>query len=468
MVKYRNIIDIKNGKIFLKDLKIATAIILCVVFIAAAVFTAFYIQSGNNAGGSNISNSSDYSSYFQSDVSSDTSTEVSVDDTSSLTSSSVSSVISSTWSDPFYGWTPPTPSEPIESEAPFESVDPDVMVTVAGTEYSVATKQIDLSDIIVDDFDTLVTELQSVTWLREVDLYNVELDSAQRKSLIAALPNVKFNWIVEFDGVNYDSKTTDSIDFNRKNITAKTEELFEKLALLQRVRKVDMCGCGYTNAGMEKFVAAFPRIKFVWEITMTAKDNGRTLNWTLRTDAVAFSTLQGNEVIRLSSAQAQQLKYCTDLVALDLGHNGVKDLSFLKYLPNLKILILVDNWESGSLLTDVSMLRYCPKLEYLELFCNSISDLSVIKYLPNLKDLNVSWTPVADYNFFKNMPKIERFFVMNTCISDGDVQKLKEMYPAAQIERYGKDSIDHNWREHPRYYAMKYMFSNNKLHPLFS
>ncbi len=363
---------------------------------------------------------------------------------------------------------PPVASTPVESEAPFESVDPAVMVMVNGTEYSVATKTIDLSGAVFNDFETFVTELEAVTWLRELGLYNVELDMAQRKALMERLPNVKFNWVVEFDGTQYDSKTTESINFDRKNITAKTEELFSKIPLLQRLKKVDMCGCGYTDSQMEKFINAFPRIKFVWEIKMVAGSK----TWVVRTDAVAFSTLQGHDVVRLSSAEAQKLRYCTDLVALDLGHNGVKNLDFLRYLPNLKVLILADTWEAGWL-TDISMLRYCPKLEYLELFCNTISDYSVIRYLPNLKDLNVGWTYAADYRYFTNLPKIERLYIINTDIPEQGVNELKKLYPSARIERYhdgvGEDSaIDWDWRVHPRYDAMRYMFLNNALHPLFA
>ena len=37
------------------------------------------------------------------------------------------------------------------------------------------------------------------------------------------------------------------------------------------------------------------------------------------------------------------LQYCTDLIALDLGHNGIDDLSWLEPLQNLQLLILSDN-----------------------------------------------------------------------------------------------------------------------------
>ncbi len=158
------------------------------------------------------------------------------------------------------------------------------------------------------------------------------------------------------------------------------------------------------------------------------------------------------------------------MVALDLGHNKVTDLTFLQYMPNLKILILVDNWlteTQSPYLYDLSMLQYCPKLEYLEFFVGDVSDISVFDYLPNLVDLNISYNPITDVSHLLNFTRLERLYLEHTGMTDADYQLLMQTYPDAYIVYYGAGSIDQGWREHERYFAMIDMFRNKYVHELF-
>ena len=69
------------------------------------------------------------------------------------------------------------------------------------------------------------------------------------------------------------------------------------------------------------------------------------------------------DYVRLTSADIEVLKYCTDLQALDLGHQAITDISVIgDYLTQLRILILVDNKVND--LTPLSKLKH---LHYLEL-----------------------------------------------------------------------------------------------------
>jgi hypothetical protein len=75
----------------------------------------------------------------------------------------------------------------------------------------------------------------------------------------------------------------------------------------------------------------------------------------------------------------------------------------------------------------------------------------------------LSHNPVSDITYLKNLPNIERLFIINTNISDQDYLELVSLYPNAQVERYGDSSIDKGWRKHPRFYAMYYTFESGKL-----
>lgn len=239
------------------------------------------------------------------------------------------------------------------------------------------------------------------------------------------------------------------------------EDFKDMLRQLPNLTYIDMCDCGLSNEQMEELQKEFPNIKFAWMLYL-----GR---WKVRTDAKAFSTLHAGPITgRLTNEEAQVLKYCTDLVALDLGHNCVTDIGFIKNMPELRILIMVDNIASnGGYIRDLSVLQYTPKLRYLEFFVGTVSDLSFLQYTPELRDLNISYNPISDITYLKNLPHIERLYLEHTLISYSDFQELKKLYPDAQVEYYGEGSIDHGWRTHPRYHAMIDMYHKDYLHELF-
>ena len=178
----------------------------------------------------------------------------------------------------------------------------------------------------------------------------------------------------------------------------------------------------------------------------------------------------GSITYRLTNDDCKVLKYCTDMVALHIGHNKVTDISFLQYMPDLRILILVDNWDgdtSDHYLSDLSYVKYCKKLMYLEFFVGDVTDLSVLADLNEMVDLNISYNPVSDITPLLNYPKLERLFLEHTNVSEADYELLKKTYPDAQIVLYGEGSVDQGWRTHPRYYAMKDMYVKNYVNDLF-
>lgn len=239
--------------------------------------------------------------------------------------------------------------------------------------------------------------------------------------------------------------------------------LIDTLSRFGQLRKVDMCDCGLDNETMEELTKRFPNIKFVWKVTLGL--------WTIRTDCVAFSTLKdGTITYRLTNEDVKVLKYCTDMVALDLGHNKVTDISFLQYMPELRILILVDNRVEGhddQYISDLSWLKYTPKLRYLEFFVGSVSDISFLYDLPELVDLNISYNPISEVEYLMKLPKIERLYLEHTLLTEEDYKLLQQTYPNAQVVYYGEGSVDQGWREHERYFAMIDMYRNNYVHELF-
>lgn len=267
------------------------------------------------------------------------------------------------------------------------------------------------------------------------------------EEIIQTFPDVMINGVLVNSSISF-------LDFNKKQI-ADFNTFVNELGQFPFLTRVEMCGSNLSNEQMEFLQNTYPNIKFVWSLRLGNY-------WTVRTDQVAFSTNKGPGP-NLTSADVEQLKYCTDMVALDLGHNRISDISFLYHMPKLRILILVDNRVS-----DLTPVASCKDLVYLETFVNPIKDVTPITNLVNLLDLNISYNRFTDIQPILHKPRLERLFVSHTGLSMAQIQELQAEYPNLHVEYQVKESIDGGWRKVPRYRAMRTMFKTNTVSELFT
>ena len=231
-------------------------------------------------------------------------------------------------------------------------------------------------------------------------------------------------------------------------------ELEEKLQNFTHLKKIDMCGCGLTNAEMEELTNAYPEIKFVWIVKF-----GR---WRVRTDAVVFSALNSNENETYDEKDyAPLLKYCTDLVALDLGHSLIKDISSISNLKKLRAVIFTDNK-----ISDISAFAELKDLEFIEMNVNRIKSVEPLKDLNNLKYINIwSSKTATDLSPLYNHDSLELAIFHKTVPSD-ERQRFKESNPDCQtffmVDINKNLSTNKAWRENPYRIELKKAFSGWK------
>ena len=233
---------------------------------------------------------------------------------------------------------------------------------------------------------------------------------------------------------------------------------------LPKLEKMDLCNTGLSDEQMETLVNAYPGVKFVWMI--------RVGGWEMRTDVKAFSkgnrhSFEGGRYLggktNFDDATIQPLRFCTDLVALDLGHgNRITDLSILQYLPKLRFLIVAMNN-----IQDLSWLKYCPELEYVETFQNDISDWTPFLSLPKLTHLNCSTNygkdasgnkVYPDYHILMQIPTLERLWILKCGLTNDQIDELQAALPNCVICTRGSDSTDNGWRNNPKYREMQDLF----------
>jgi len=339
------------------------------------------------------------------------------------------------------GWT-------AEQVAALQSAYPDKTflngVSLFGQQIPSTAESIDLSSAADVDIAALPELLGAFPALKSVNLQGHTLTLEQLGALKAALPNVVFICSIELFGQTVSTDAT-RLELNGYPL-ASPEEVEAALQYLPNLMYADLCNCGLTNEQMEQLMAAFPNVKFVWMIQVGA--------WEMRTDITAFSkgnrkTFPNNmggfvdeKKANLHDEDIVPLKYCTDLVFLDLGHgNRITDLTPLSGLTKLRALIV-----SMNKIVDISPLKSLTNLECLEIYQNPITDISTVTALPKLRYLNCSSTLFNDITPLLGLKNLEMlWFVSVKNVTKTQRDQLVEALPDCQICFKASSSGEGGW-----------------------
>ena len=268
--------------------------------------------------------------------------------------------------------------------------------------------------------------------------------------------NMDFSWAVELAGQTYESTVTE-VDLTGTEITD-LAEVEQKLAYLPDLERVTFGVCGIDNENWgnskskltaspienEDMAAYRDRVREDYKVVWTVRLGP---NIALNTDADNFMPNHFG-VGQLPDSYAYNLRYCEEMVCLDVGHMTLTDISFVEYMPNLKYLILA--WTEVQYIEPI---RSCKNLVFLELDWSCIRDISPLVDCTALEDLNLGCTycsidPLLEMPWLKNVYMIRRHSagVVGTALPDTRVVSSSD--PDAATVGYG-------WRRLPNYYAMR-------------
>lgn len=295
----------------------------------------------------------------------------------------------------------------------------------------------------------LIADLEAAGLPGSVDIRPAKVPIEDLMAVCEALPEVRIFCLTDVLGIEADTSCTE-LDLSGAALWD-TESFGAMLNCFPRLSSAVMCDMpGTDNAFFERMQAQFPQIKFVWKVYFGT--------WSLRTDALSFSTLNSNDSVRYTSEDFSVLKYCTELRALDLGHNVITDLSFLESMPEMKILILADNR-----ISDIGPLAKLKKLEYLELFMNDIVDFSPLSGLDRLLDLNLCHNKAVDASPLKSLVQLERLWLSyNREMPKSETEAVQEALPNCLCNFEIFYSTHGNWRGHDRYAVVKWIFDRGE------
>jgi len=262
-------------------------------------------------------------------------------------------------------------------------------------------------------------------------------------ALRESFPEVTFSWRIDLGGVIAD-EFTEQLDLT--GIPMTVEQIEAALPYLPNVTFIDMTDCGISNEEMDALNRRHENVKIVWTV-----DIGPYFR--LRTDATYF--MPTKEGIFVSDEIIYNLRYCTDMIAIDLGHKKITNIDFVAFMPHLKYLLLCE-----TLITDLTPLTGLTELVYLELFLTRPKDLSPLLTLTALEDLNLHYTR-GDVNIIAQMTWLKNLWWGNNQgarLTWDQQQMLREAIPGCNFNFTSPSSTGGGWRELPNYYAQRDIF----------
>ena len=307
------------------------------------------------------------------------------------------------------------------------------------------------------DVDALMEKLAWLPHMESVHLVEPEASADKLLQLMQTYPDITFIWDKTVLGKTFNSADTeydlagtvlDAVTYAEwaKPIdaaeTAKViRQAKEAMAYFPNAEKVVFPAHYYHNETMAAFREEMrPEYKVAWYVHITKKP--------VRTDqqVIHSSALE----VCFIDEQSQDLYYCEDAVVVDIGHSYVKNIEWVRGMPNLEYLILTHNW-----VKDLTPLESCKKMIYLEIYWNDhIPDYTPLLQCTSLLDLNLSGS-FADLEPIKQMTWLENLWANCRGVSDAEYRELQEALPNTHIEYRGGDYTSYGWRDVPRYFEMR-------------
>ena len=307
-------------------------------------------------------------------------------------------------------------------------------VTIAGEVWNYDADYLILADADIASIQENLPYLPNV----ERILLTESLPSmADIQALQQAFSRITVTYLVDICGF---SATPESTELDLSDIVMPdTSALEQALPYLPLLEKVVMCNCGISNEDMDALTKAYPDIRFIWTVDVGP--------FRLRTDTTGFIPIKYG--YWLNDAECYNLRYCVDMVALDLGHCDISNCDFVAFMPNLKYLILAD-----SDVRDISPIADHKELVYLELFMTQVRDYTPLLSCPKLEDLNICYT-YGQIDVIARMTQLKRlwwgpnrqaqYHYLHAC--------LPNTYLELALE--SGSSTGEGWREGKRYYEQR-------------
>lgn len=278
---------------------------------------------------------------------------------------------------------------------------------------------LNLGGITPDQLEDAISLLEKLPSLTDVELMDDEgsslLTVPDVKLLMDAQPGASFHYSFILYG-NTISTADERVEFVLEDIgNDGVAQIRQMLDILPHCTYLLMDRCKVDNDVMAQLRDDYPDTKVVWRIFYGP-------GYSILTDATVFRSVGD-----LYNGTTQTLKYLTDIVYLDAGHCFLlSDLSFVSYMPNLKVAIFSD-----CSVSDLTPFSACKKLEYLEIVnCNALTTLEPLAECESLKGLNMSWVfSIEELDPLYGLEHLERLYFGRHDFPQEEVDEARAALP---------------------------------------
>ena len=305
-------------------------------------------------------------------------------------------------------------------------------ITLGKEHYSEETVQVTAEGIT----DSQLALVQMLPKLKKLHIVEPAASAQSLLDLRKSKSDLALTWEKNICGLPCNDKTVD-VDLSEMTVTS-IADVEQGMAYLPEAKSLFLGFCGLDNEEIAAYrERSRENYKVVWVVDLSGKMKVRTDIDNFMPSRDGWGYVRDHEV--------DNIRYCEDLICIDLGHMGVKDVSFLETLVNLEYLIL-----AHTEVQYVDPIVNCKKLRYLELDWSCIRDVSPLVELTALEDLNLGMTwpdpkPLLQMTWLKNLYLIKGNAAAN----------FAAHLPNTRVVTRGEYTVSSGWRNLPNYYAMR-------------
>ncbi len=326
-------------------------------------------------------------------------------------------------------------------------------VTLAGKTFVSDASALDFTGtpLTEDNLSEIGAALVLLPDAKSVTLTACGLSEDALRTFSAAHPEILTIWETQLFGVTF---TTDAEEIEFTDIPLTVEDaaqIEDMLPYMPNLKKVVMLRCGISNEDMEEINLRHEDVQFVWMVQVYA--------YGVRTDQTYFSIYNCEYFYGEYDHLADDLRYCHDMIAVDLGHMHLYgDTYFLTQMPHLQYLIL-----SSAGPNPIPELGTLKELRFLELGKASFTDITMLSECTSLTDIDLMYKRVksdevaeADVQTLCKMTWLKRLYLGGNMYNEEQMQRLYDSLPNTQIVIHNSPEWEQNrWREAEIYFEMR-------------
>lgn len=326
-------------------------------------------------------------------------------------------------------------------------------VTLAGKIFVSDASALDFTGtpLTEDNLSEIGAALVLLPDAKSITLTACGLSEDALRTFSAAHPEILTIWETQLFGVTF---TTDAEEIEFTDIPLTVEDaaqIEDMLPYMPNLKKVVMLRCGISNEDMEEINLRHEDVQFVWMVQVYA--------YGVRTDQTYFSIYNCEYFYGEYDHLADDLRYCHDMIAVDLGHMHLYgDTYFLTQMPHLQYLIL-----SSAGPNPIPELGTLKELRFLELGKASFTDITMLSECTSLTDIDLMYKRVksdevaeADVQTLCKMTWLKRLYLGGNMYNEEQMQRLYDSLPNTQIVIHNSPEWEQNrWREAKIYFEMR-------------